>query len=66
MVLGPTYKWGDALQTEALRLSKFAKARTPHIVRMHKTFLVEEGQRTLDLDYGVVQRITLDSAQEET
>jgi hypothetical protein len=58
--LGPAYIWGDGLESEAVWLARFARVKTPHIVRMYKHLFEEQGQRTMDLDWGLVQRIYLE------
>jgi hypothetical protein len=37
-----------------------ARAKTPHIIRMYKHLFEEEGQKTFDQDWGLVQRIYLE------
>lgn len=59
-ISGPAYIWGDGLESEAVWLAKFANSKSPHIVRMYKHIYEEKGQKTIDLDWGVVQRIYLE------
>lgn len=57
---GPTFQWGDGLETEARLLALFQPIKTQHVVKMYRHKYEDIGQQTDEFDYGVVHRIFLE------